>query len=160
MSSSTPPYPATPPIKYVLSSLLSPPLPSGQLTRTHARRRPLVNSPQIASSQLLNPLPLPLRLYSWPFMAAYPALFALYWRQESYDLYFQAQEWTVLYFLGMFGVQSLIWLGCHWSMGWRAWITGIKVGRRSADCGARGERGGGEGGTEGLMRVGLLGFES
>lgn len=72
-------------------------------------------------------------------MAAYPALFALYWRQESYDVYFQAQEWTVLYFLSVFGVQSLIWLGCHWSMAWRAWITGIKVGLDSRKCADRGE---------------------
>ncbi|KAH0612515.1 uncharacterized protein H6S33_008895 [Morchella sextelata] len=103
---STPPYPPTPPIK-----------------------RQLVNSSQIASSTLLNPLPVLLRLYTWPFLAAYPALFSLWMRQESYDKYFQSQEWTVLYFLSTFGLQSLIWLGCHWSMGWRAFITGIKASR-------------------------------
>ncbi|KAL7273802.1 putative cation-transporting ATPase 1, partial [Rhizina undulata] len=86
-------------------------------------------SPQIASASLLNPLPPLLRLYNWPFLIAYPVLFSIYWPRASYEKYFQSQEWTVLYFGLVLSVQSLIWLGCHWSISWKAWITATKASR-------------------------------
>ncbi|KAI5779355.1 cation transporting ATPase [Geopyxis carbonaria] len=89
----------------------------------------LIESPQIASASLLNPLPPLLRLYNWPFLAAYPALFSIYLPQASYDKYIQSQEWTVLYFGAIFSVQALVWLGCQWSIGWRAMATGVKASR-------------------------------
>ncbi|KAA8894990.1 cation transporting ATPase [Sphaerosporella brunnea] len=89
----------------------------------------LVDSPQIASASLLNPLPPLLRLYNWPFLAAYPAFFSVYLRQAGYDEYIQSQEWTVLYFGAILTVQALVWLGCHWSVGWRAMATGTKATR-------------------------------
>ncbi|KAG0129654.1 hypothetical protein HOY82DRAFT_579618 [Tuber indicum] len=89
----------------------------------------LVNSPQIASASLLNPLPPLFRLYTWPFLAIYPAFFSIYFPSASYEKYLGSQEWTVLYFGTILSIQALIWLGCHWSIGWKAWITGIKVSR-------------------------------
>lgn len=87
----------------------------------------LVDSPQITSAALLNPVPPFLRLYNWPFAAAYPAFFSIYLRQSSYDHYLGSQEWTVLYFGAILSVQALIWLGCHWSVGWRACVTASKA---------------------------------
>ncbi|PWW73965.1 hypothetical protein C7212DRAFT_283852 [Tuber magnatum] len=89
----------------------------------------LVDSPQIASASLLNPLPPLFRLYTWPFLATYPAFFSIYFPSASYEKYLGSQEWTVLYFGTILSIQALIWLGCHWSIGWKAWITGIKVSR-------------------------------
>jgi len=66
-------------------------------------------------------------LYTWPFLATYPAFFSIYFPSASYEKYLGSQEWTVLYFGTILSVQALIWLGCHWSIGWKAWITGIKV---------------------------------
>jgi cation-transporting ATPase 13A1 len=90
-------------------------------------RPALIESPQITSASLLNPLPPLLRLYNWPFLAAYPVFFSIYLPRSSYDKYIQSQEWTVLYFGTILTVQALVWLGCHWSIGWRAIATGVKV---------------------------------
>ena len=90
-------------------------------------RPALVDSPQIASASLTNPLPPFLRLYNWPFVAAYPAFLAFYLSQETYDKYIQSQEWTVLYSGLILTAQALVWLGCHWSIEWRALATSSRV---------------------------------
>ncbi|CCX07594.1 Similar to Probable cation-transporting ATPase 1; acc. no. P39986 [Pyronema omphalodes CBS 100304] len=87
----------------------------------------LVDSPQIAASSLLNPLPPLMRLYNWPFNIAYPLCIGFWMHSGTYEKYFQSQEWTVLYFGTILTAQALIWLGCHWSIEWRAMATSTKA---------------------------------
>ncbi|TGZ83038.1 putative cation transporting ATPase [Ascodesmis nigricans] len=87
----------------------------------------LVDSPSVASASLLIPIDRTTRLYSWPFIVAYPVFFGFYF--TNYDKYFGGQEWTVLYFGTILSVQALIWLGCHWSIKWRSLITAKRASR-------------------------------
>lgn len=94
-----------------------------------AHRPPLIPHPQIASSALLNPLPIHLRTYVWPFLAAYPAFLSIYLPKDSYDKYIQSSEWTYVYLGSIVTIQALLWLSTHWSIKLRALFTSTKATR-------------------------------
>ena len=101
-----------------------PPYWMNQLTALRwSHRPPLIPHPQIASSTLLNPLPLYFHTYVWPFLAAYPAFLSFYLPKESYDKYIQSSEWTYVYLGSIMTFQALLWLSCHWSITIRALFT-------------------------------------
>lgn len=94
-----------------------------------AHRPPLIPHPQIASSGLLNPLPIYLHTYVWPFLAAYPAFLSIYLPKDSYEKYLQSSEWTYVYLGSIVTIQALLWLSTHWSIKLRALFTSTKATR-------------------------------
>ncbi|KAI9833930.1 MAG: hypothetical protein M1819_003439 [Sarea resinae] len=91
------------------------------LTRT--LRPPLVDNAQIQSANLLNPLPLYLHTYIWPFLVAWPAFFAVFLSPERYEKHLQSREWTVVWSGTIITLQSLAWLMTHWSVNIKALFT-------------------------------------
>ncbi|PNS21020.1 Manganese-transporting ATPase 1 [Sphaceloma murrayae] len=77
---------------------------------------PLVDSPQVKSASLHNPLPLALHAYIWPFLVIWPAFFAFYLSEERYEKYINGQEWTFVWSGSIVTVQSLIWLSTFWNI--------------------------------------------
>lgn len=86
-------------------------------------RARLVDNPQIKSASLHNPLPLPLHLYIWPFLAVWPAFFAIYLSEERYTKYLNGQEWTFVTSGGIFTIQSLFWLATFWNVNLQSLFT-------------------------------------
>ena len=95
---------------------------------TKSRRPPLVKNPQIQSATLLNPLPLLLHLYIWPFLAIWPVFFAFYLSEERYNKYIDGSEWTFVWAGSIFTLQSLTWLTTKWNVNIDALFTCIKSG--------------------------------
>ena len=81
-----------------------------------ARRAPLVKNPQIQSATLHNPLPLFLHTYIWPFLAIWPAFFAVYLSEERYNTYIAGSEWTFVWAGSIVTLQSLTWLTTKWNV--------------------------------------------
>lgn len=84
---------------------------------------PLVDDPQIKGSSLHNPLPLALHTYIWPFLGAWPAFFAIWAQQESYERYINGSEWTFVFSGTIFTIQALFWLSTHWTVGAKTLFT-------------------------------------
>ena len=87
----------------------------------------LVDDDQIKSASLHNPLPTALHLYIWPFLVAWPALFAAYLSDDFYDEYIDGQEWTFVYTGTIITCQSLLWLMTQWSVDLKALFTSTKA---------------------------------
>ena len=79
-------------------------------------RAPLVKNPQIQSATLHNPLPLYLHTYIWPFLAIWPAFFAVYLSEERYNTYIAGSEWTFVWAGSIVTAQSLTWLTTKWNV--------------------------------------------
>lgn len=79
-------------------------------------RPPLVRNPQIQSATLHNPLPLFLHTYIWPFLAIWPAFFAVYLSEARYNTYIAGSEWTFVWAGSIFTLQSLTWLMTKWNV--------------------------------------------
>lgn len=92
-----------------------------------SRRPPLVKNPQIQSATLLNPLPLFLHLYVWPFLAIWPVFFAFYLSEERYNTYINGSEWTFVWAGSIVTLQSLTWLTTKWNVNIDALFTSIKA---------------------------------
>ena len=92
-----------------------------------SRRPPLVKNPQIQSATLLNPLPILLHLYVWPFLAIWPAFFAIYLSEERYTTYINGSEWTFVWAGSIVTLQSLTWLTTKWNVDIDALFTSIKA---------------------------------
>ncbi|KAG8626113.1 hypothetical protein KVT40_006514 [Elsinoe batatas] len=78
---------------------------------------PLVDSPQVKSASLHNPLPLTLHTYIWPFLVIWPAFFAFYLSEERYEKYINGQEWTFVWSGSIFTTQALLFLSTFWNIG-------------------------------------------
>lgn len=89
-------------------------------------RPPLVKNPQIQSATLLNPLPLFLHLYIWPFLAIWPIFFAFYLSEDRYNTYINGSEWTFVWAGSIFTLQSLTWLTTKWNVNVDALFTSLK----------------------------------
>ncbi|GAA6000885.1 hypothetical protein JCM10207_004705 [Rhodosporidiobolus poonsookiae] len=77
-----------------------------------------VESPDIASLTLINPLPFWARIYTLPFLFAYPlAYYAFY---HAYDTYIRSIEWTFLLCIVLFGGHALSFLFTRWSITFRS----------------------------------------
>lgn len=79
-------------------------------------RAPLVDSPQVKSASLHNPLPLALHTYIWPFLVIWPVFFAFYLSPERYETYINGQEWTFVWSGSIFTIQSLLFLSTFWNI--------------------------------------------
>ncbi|KAL6719754.1 putative cation-transporting ATPase 1 [Lecanora helva] len=79
-------------------------------------RAPLVKNAQIQSATLHNPLPLYLHTYIWPFLAIWPAFFAVYLSEERYSKYIAGSEWTTVWAGSIITAQSLTWLTTKWNV--------------------------------------------
>lgn len=79
-------------------------------------RTPLVKNPQIQSATLHNPLPIFLHTYIWPFLAIWPAFFAVYLSEERYNTYIDGSEWTFVWAGSIVTAQSLTWLTTKWNV--------------------------------------------
>jgi cation-transporting ATPase 13A1 len=87
---------------------------------------PQVASSEIASLELLNPLPGWLHLYVWPFAILYP--------MATYAYVFQYEAWlheeqanTFLLCLALFGSHALTFLATKWSATFRTRTTCLRV---------------------------------
>ena len=89
----------------------------------NSRRPPLVNNPQIQSATLLNPLPIFLHLYIWPFLVIWPIFFAFYLSEDRYNTYINGSEWTFVWAGSIFTLQSLTWLTTKWNVNIDALFT-------------------------------------
>ncbi|KAM7212340.1 hypothetical protein V8F06_012276 [Rhypophila decipiens] len=92
---------------------------------------PLVDSPQIKSAELLNPLPLQRHAYVWPFVIIWPVFLRYYLTTELYEKHIGAPEWTFVWVGSIITVQSLVWLSTHWNINLRALFTAKRA--RSID---------------------------
>ena len=97
---------------------------NSELTITRA---PLVNSPQIASATLHNPLPLTLHAYIWPFLVVWPTFLAFYLSPARYEKHIQSSERTFVWVGTIITFQSLAWLSTHWNVGLKALFTSTKA---------------------------------
>ncbi len=88
---------------------------------------PLVDNSQIQSAELLNPLPLYLHAYVWPFAIVWPIFLRYFLTPELYDKYIHAPEWTFVWVGSIVTVQSLVWLCTHWSVDLKAIFTAKKA---------------------------------
>lgn len=91
----------------------------------------LVDNSQIKSAELLDPRPLFLHAYVWPFTIAWPAFLSIYLDQDRYDTYIGGQEWTFVWVGTIITFQSLFWLMTHWNINIKALFTATKA--RSID---------------------------
>ncbi|PGH23101.1 hypothetical protein AJ80_02875 [Polytolypa hystricis UAMH7299] len=87
----------------------------------------LVDSSQIQSASLHNPLPTHFHAYAWPFLIIWPVFFAFYLSPERYDKYIQASEWTFVWAGSIITLQSLVWLTTKWSVSIDALFTTTKA---------------------------------
>ena len=83
----------------------------------------LVKNAQIKSASLLNPLPLYLHTYVWPFLAIWPAFLAIYLSEERYTKYINGSEWTTVWAGSISSLQALIWLMTKWNVNVDALFT-------------------------------------
>jgi len=88
-------------------------------------RAPLVKNPQIQSATLHNPLPLYLHTYIWPFLAIWPAFFAIYLSEERYNTYIAGSEWTFVWAGSIITAQSLAWLTTQWNVNLATLFTSV-----------------------------------
>lgn len=88
---------------------------------------PLVDNPQIAGSQLLNPLPLYLHTYIWPFAIAWPIFLRYYLTPDLYEQHIQSSEWTFVWCGTIITIQSLVWLCTHWNVNLKSLFTSVKA---------------------------------
>lgn len=91
----------------------------------------IVDNSQIKSAELLNPRPLFLHAYVWPFTIAWPIFLAFYLSPDLYEAYIGAEEWTFVWTGTIITFQSLFWLTTHWSVNLKAVFTASKA--RSID---------------------------
>lgn len=87
----------------------------------------LVDNPQIKFAELLNPRPLFLHAYVWPFTIAWPVFLAFYLSPDLYEAYIGAEEWTFVWMGTIITFQSLFWLTTHWSVNLKAVFTASKA---------------------------------
>ncbi|BGP22124.1 putative cation-transporting ATPase 1 [Rhodotorula toruloides] len=80
--------------------------------------RVAVTSPDIASLQLVNPLPTWARVYVLPWLVAYPLAYHAFYNR--YDDWIRSIEWTFLLCIVLFGGHALSFLFTRWSMRFRA----------------------------------------
>ena len=90
-------------------------------------RAPLVKNAQIESATLHNPLPLYLHTYIWPFLAIWPAFFAIYLSNERYNAYIAGSEWTFVWAGSIITAQSLTWLATKWNVNIASLFTSMKA---------------------------------
>ncbi|GAA5937029.1 ion-transporting P-type ATPase SPF1 [Sporobolomyces koalae] len=76
-----------------------------------------VDSPDIASLHLVNPLPVWTRIYVGPWLVLYPIAYYLW---INYDTYIQSIEWTFLLCILLFGGHALSFLFTRWSISFRS----------------------------------------
>ncbi|MCJ1451057.1 hypothetical protein MMC28_001391 [Mycoblastus sanguinarius] len=88
-------------------------------------RPPLVKNPQIQSATLHNPLPIYLHTYIWPFLAIWPAFFAVYLSEERYNTYIAGSEWTFVWAGSIFSLQALTWLTTKWNVNLDSLFTSV-----------------------------------
>lgn len=91
------------------------------------RRVPLVRNAQIQSATLHNPLPLYLHTYIWPFLAIWPAFFAVYLSEERYNTYIAGSEWTFVWAGSIVTAQSLAWLTTQWNVNLATLFTSVRA---------------------------------
>jgi cation-transporting ATPase 13A1 len=84
-----------------------------------------VKNPQIQSATLHNPLPLYLHTYIWPFLAIWPAFFAIYLSEERYNTYISGSEWTFVWAGSIITAQSLAWLTTQWNVNLATLFTSV-----------------------------------
>ena len=76
----------------------------------------LVDNPLVQSASLHNPLPTFLRLYVWPFTILWPIFLGVYLNEDLYDDYIDGKEWTFVFVVTIFSLQSLTWLLTKWNV--------------------------------------------
>ena len=86
-------------------------------------RAPFVKNAQIESATLHNPLSLYLHTYIWPFLAIWPAFFAVYFSEERYNAYIAGSEWTFVWAGSIITAQSLTWLTTKWNVNLESLFT-------------------------------------
>lgn len=74
----------------------------------------LVDNPAIQSLVLLNPKPLYLRPWVYPFTVIYPAFLQVY--LYNYDRFIGGKEWTFVYLITIISFNFLLWLMPHWNL--------------------------------------------
>lgn len=82
-----------------------------------------MDSPQVQSAALRDPLPLHLHAYVWPFLVIWPAFLAVYLSPAHYEQYIQAREWTTVWTGAIVTLQTLLWLMTKWSINIQALFT-------------------------------------
>lgn len=87
----------------------------------------LVDSVQIKSATLHNPIPTAFHLYVWPFAIIWPVFFSFYLPEESYNKYINGQEWTFVFAGTIFTAQSLVWLMTFWNVNLKALFTATRA---------------------------------
>ena len=86
-----------------------------------------MQSGQIRSASLHNPLPTYLHAYVWPFLAIWPAFFAFYLSEERYEKYINGSEWTFVWAGSIFSLQALTWLTTKWNVNISAFFTTLSA---------------------------------
>ncbi|KPV77055.1 uncharacterized protein RHOBADRAFT_48125 [Rhodotorula graminis WP1] len=77
-----------------------------------------VDSPDVASLTLLNPLPVWARCYVLPWLVAYPLAYHAFFNE--YDQWIKSIEWTFLLSIVLFGGHALSFLFTRWSISFRS----------------------------------------
>ncbi|GAA5847692.1 hypothetical protein JCM5353_002617 [Sporobolomyces roseus] len=83
-----------------------------------------VESPDIDSLRLVNPLPFWTRVYVLPWLYLYPLA---YYAWLNYDTYIKSIEWTFLLCILLFGGHALSFLFTRWSITFRSRGEAIRV---------------------------------
>ncbi|GAA5951154.1 hypothetical protein JCM3765_002402 [Sporobolomyces pararoseus] len=83
-----------------------------------------VDSPDISSLTLVNPLPFWTRVYVGPWLLFYPLA---WYAWLNYDTYIQSIEWTFLLCIVLFGGHALSFLFTRWSISFRSRGEAIRV---------------------------------
>ncbi|KAI9681590.1 MAG: hypothetical protein M1829_000787 [Trizodia sp. TS-e1964] len=86
-------------------------------------RPTIVDSPQIKSATLRNPLPIYLHAYVAPFLVLWPVFFSFYLSPERYEQHFQSFEWTFVWAGTIVTIQALTWLSTHWNVNIKSSFT-------------------------------------
>ncbi|KAH9889635.1 cation pump, Ca2+ pump [Xylariomycetidae sp. FL2044] len=88
---------------------------------------PLVDNPQIRSSELLSPLPTYLHAYVWPFAIIWPVFARYFYTPELYEKHIGSSEWTFVWCATIITLQSLVWLSTHWNINLKGTFTATKA---------------------------------
>ncbi|GAA5974104.1 hypothetical protein JCM11641_003436 [Rhodosporidiobolus odoratus] len=84
-----------------------------------------VQSPDIASTVLLNPLPLWARSYVLPWLVLYPIAYHAFYNR--YDDWIKSIEWTFLLCILLFGGHALSFLFTRWSIAFKSRAEAVRV---------------------------------
>ena len=107
--------------------MLEPEAHEGRRKMLTTHRPPLVDNVQVKSATLHNPLPLYLHTYIWPFVALWPAFFAIYLSEERYKQYIDGSEWTFVWAGSILSLQTLTWLTTKWNVDLDSLFTSYKT---------------------------------